>query len=54
MDALFLIVVIAGQRVAMPANHVESVIEIDQITPVPLVAPPFSVRFSTNCTSARL
>jgi purine-binding chemotaxis protein CheW len=39
MDALFLIVVIAGQRVAMPANHVESVIEIDQITPVPLVAP---------------
>lgn len=39
MDSLFLIVVIAGQRVAMPANHVESVIEIDQITPVPLVAP---------------
>ena len=39
MDALFLIVVIAGQRVAMPANNVESVIEIDQITPVPLVAP---------------
>lgn len=39
MDALFLIVLMAGQRVAMPADHVESVIEIDQITPVPLVAP---------------
>ena len=39
MDALFLIVMIAGERVAMPADHVESVIEIDHITPVPRVAP---------------
>lgn len=38
MDALFLIVSIAGQRIALPADHVESVVEIDNITPVPLVA----------------
>jgi purine-binding chemotaxis protein CheW len=36
---LFLIVSIAGQRVALPADHVESVVEVDNITPVPLVAP---------------
>lgn len=39
MDALFLIVLIAGHRVALPANNVESVIEIDHVTPVPMVAP---------------
>jgi len=39
MDMLYLIVSIAGQRVALPADHVESVVEIDMVTPVPLVAP---------------
>lgn len=38
MSGLYLIVTIAGQRVALPADHVESVVEIDSITPVPLVA----------------
>jgi len=38
METLYLIVWIAGQRVALPAQHVESVVEIDAITPVPLVA----------------
>lgn len=38
MDALFLICSIAGQRVALPADNVESVVEIDCITPIPLVA----------------
>lgn len=39
MEDLYLICSIAGQRVALPAADVESVIEIDGITPVPLVAP---------------
>jgi purine-binding chemotaxis protein CheW len=38
MEALFLIVSIAGERIALPADGVESVVEIDSITPVPLVA----------------
>lgn len=38
MEALFLICSIAGQRVALPADNVESVVEIDAITPIPLVA----------------
>lgn len=38
MEELFLIVSIAGQRIALPADHVKSVVEIDSITPVPLVA----------------
>ncbi|MDX3883367.1 MAG: chemotaxis protein CheW [Sphingomonas sp.] len=39
MEALHLIVGIAGQRVALAARHVESVVEIDSVTPVPLVVP---------------
>lgn len=39
MEKLFLIVVIAGQRVAMPADDIESVVELDCVVPVPLVAP---------------
>lgn len=38
MSNLYLIVEIAGQRVALPADHVESVVEIEAVTPVPLVA----------------
>jgi purine-binding chemotaxis protein CheW len=38
MESLVLICTIAGQRVALPANDVESVVEVDAITPVPLVA----------------
>jgi purine-binding chemotaxis protein CheW len=39
MNALFLIVTIAGQRIALPAATIESVVEIDAIEPVPLVPP---------------
>ncbi len=39
MEALFLIARIAGQRIALPADVVQSVVEIDAVTPVPL-APP--------------
>ena len=39
MTSLFLIVTIAGQRVMLSAASVESVVEIDEIEPVPLVAP---------------
>ena len=39
METLYLIVTIAGQRVALAAKPVESVVEIDAITPVPLVPP---------------
>jgi purine-binding chemotaxis protein CheW len=38
MDDLKLVVRIAGQRVALPAGSVESVVEIEAITPVPLAA----------------
>lgn len=38
MESLYLICSIAGQRVALPADDIESVVEIDGITPVPLVA----------------
>lgn len=39
MDELKLIARIAGQRIALPASAVESVVEVDAITPVPLAAP---------------
>ncbi len=39
MAALYLVAAIAGQRVALPAGSVKSVVEIDAITPVPRVAP---------------
>jgi purine-binding chemotaxis protein CheW len=39
MDSLYLIVGMAGQRIALAAQYVESVVEIDAVTPVPLVAP---------------
>jgi purine-binding chemotaxis protein CheW len=39
MNNLYLVVTIAGDRVALPALTVESVVEIDNIEPVPLVAP---------------
>ncbi|HET8612437.1 MAG TPA: chemotaxis protein CheW [Sphingomonas sp.] len=39
MDELKLIARIAGQRVTLPADAVESVVEIEAITPVPLAAP---------------
>ena len=39
MDSLKLIARIAGQRIALTADAVESVVEIEAITPVPL-APP--------------
>jgi len=38
MISLYLIVTIAGQRVLLPTASVESVVEIDEIEPVPLVA----------------
>jgi purine-binding chemotaxis protein CheW len=38
MDDLKLVVMIAGQRVALPAGSIESVVEIEAITAVPLAA----------------
>lgn len=35
MSELFLILVVAGQRVALQASAVESVVELDGLTPVP-------------------
>ena len=39
MNELLLIVTIAGQRVALPAAAVESVVELDTLIPVPRAAP---------------
>ena len=39
MNELLLIVTIAGQRVALPAVAVESVVELDTLIPVPRAAP---------------
>jgi purine-binding chemotaxis protein CheW len=39
MSELLLIVTIAGQRVALPAAAVESVVELDTLIPVPRAAP---------------
>jgi purine-binding chemotaxis protein CheW len=39
MNELLLIVTIAGQRVAIPAAAVESVVELDTLIPVPRAAP---------------
>ncbi len=39
MNQLLLIVTIAGQRVALPAALVESVVELDTLIPVPRAAP---------------
>lgn len=39
MNALLLVVTIAGERVALPAAAVESVVELDTLIPVPRAAP---------------
>ena len=39
MNELLLIVTIAGQRVALPASAVESVVELDTLIPVPRAGP---------------
>lgn len=39
MNTLLLIVTIAGERVALPAAAVESVVELDALIPVPRAAP---------------
>ena len=39
MNELLLLCLIAGRRAAIPAVRVQSVIEIDEITPIPGVAP---------------
>jgi purine-binding chemotaxis protein CheW len=39
MDQLFLIVTIAGERVAIPTADVESVVELEGLTAVPRTAP---------------
>jgi purine-binding chemotaxis protein CheW len=44
MNELLLIVTIAGQRVALPAAAVESVVELDTLIPVPRAA-----RMSQDC-----
>ncbi|MEH3106103.1 MAG: chemotaxis protein CheW [Sphingomonas fennica] len=37
-DTLYLIVSVDGQRIALPTGQVESVVEVDAVTPVPRVA----------------
>ena len=39
MNALLLVVTIGGQRVALPSEAVESVVELDTLIPVPRAAP---------------
>ena len=39
MKELLLVVTIAGERVALPAAAVESVVELDTLIPVPRAAP---------------
>ena len=39
MNDLYLIVSIAGQRAVLPASFVESVVEVEDIAPVPCAAP---------------
>jgi len=39
MSELLLIVTIAGERIALPASAVESVVELDTLIPVPRAAP---------------
>ena len=39
MNSLLLIVTIGGQRVALPSDAVESVVELDTLIPVPRAAP---------------
>jgi purine-binding chemotaxis protein CheW len=39
MDNLYLLIEVAGQRAALPGNVVESVVEIDDVTPVPCLPP---------------
>ena len=39
MNELLLVVTIGGQRVAFPADAVESVVELDTLIPVPRSAP---------------
>jgi len=39
MSALLLVVTIAGERVALPSEAVESVVELDALSPVPRAAP---------------
>jgi purine-binding chemotaxis protein CheW len=39
MNELLLVVTIAGERVALPAAAVESVVELDTLVPVPRTAP---------------
>jgi purine-binding chemotaxis protein CheW len=39
MSALLLVVMIGGQRVALPSDAVESVVELESLIPVPRAAP---------------
>lgn len=39
MNGLYLLVELAGERALLPAEFVESVVEIDDVTPVPCVSP---------------
>src|SRR5690606_34319171 len=39
MSGMLLVVVLAGRRAVLPADQVNSVIELDAVTPVPRAAP---------------
>ncbi|WCT74570.1 chemotaxis protein CheW [Sphingomonas naphthae] len=45
-DNLYLIVSIAGREAALPADQIESVVEVDAITPVPRVRPHIAGLFA--------
>ncbi len=45
-DTLYLIVSVHGQRIVLPADNVESVVEVDAVTPVPRVAPHIAGLFA--------
>ncbi|WNO52771.1 chemotaxis protein CheW [Stakelama saccharophila] len=38
MSSLFLLATVAGRTVAIPSDQVESVVDIDAVTPIPLAA----------------
>lgn len=46
MTALYLIVRLAGERIALPAERIESVAEIGEIEPVPLAPPHIAGLFA--------
>jgi purine-binding chemotaxis protein CheW len=49
MNELLLVVVIAGERVALPAAAVDAVVELDTLIPVPCAAPHVAGLSALRC-----